>query len=61
MPLPGYLDFLKIRREGIEYDIDLKFNLHQQKQIGKMSRINILREWRNINSESLDRSQLNAI
>lgn len=61
MPLPGYLDFPKIRREGIEYDIDLKFNLHQQKQIGKMSRINILREWRNINSESLDRSQLNAI
>lgn len=28
MPLPGYLDSKKVRREGIEYDIDLKFNLH---------------------------------
>ena len=56
MPLPGYLDTPQIKREGIEYEIDLKFDLHQQKQIGKMSRINILREWRNINSESLDKS-----
>ncbi|CAD8184636.1 unnamed protein product [Paramecium pentaurelia] len=61
MPLPGYLDNQQTRNEGIVYDIDLKFDLHQQKRIGQLQRVNILREWPNINTESLDPSQLKAI
>ncbi|CAK85699.1 unnamed protein product (macronuclear) [Paramecium tetraurelia] len=61
MPRPGYLDNQQVRNEGIVYDIDLKFDLHQQKRIGQKERINIMREWPNVNTESLDESQLQAI
>lgn len=45
MPLPGYLKENKIEREGIVYDIDLSFDLHKQSEIGKIHKVNILREW----------------
>ncbi|CAD8088773.1 unnamed protein product [Paramecium sonneborni] len=61
MPIPGYLNRPQIIKEGIQYDIDLKFDLHKQKQIGQQQRVNIFREWPKVNQESLDESQLKAI
>lgn len=34
MPKPGYLDNQRIKNEGIVYDVDLNFDLNQQKKIG---------------------------